>query len=183
MSTRSVCRAEPIASYFSLRAVPQVVDEAHVVSNESTELALALRLIQAGRRIGLTGYPLMNRLLELYTMLSLVTGVAFMSKALFNSEYIAPIEQGRKSGATPEERRAMVVAQTKLNLFQDAIVHRKGADVLVADLPPKNEVVVHCRASELQWKMVEAAYKHVSTSYATRKSLQVSSGITLRNRR
>ena len=133
-----------------------VCDEAHVIKNSASQVAQALKKLTCSRRICLTGYPLQNNLNEYWCMFDFVQPGFLGSYPEFKKNYEAPIEQGLGQDASPADVRKSKRSLLKLITTVSKILHRKDAQTLEKQLPPKHEFVVTCRLSEIQRKIYEA---------------------------
>ena len=121
-----------------------VLDEAQFVKNHTTKAAKAVRAIDARVRFALTGTPIENRLLELWSIFDfLMPGILGTSDA-FSKHFAAPVA----SGDTTAARRL----QTLVSPF---ILRRLKQDV-AQDLPDKNESLVLANMEGEQGKLYRA---------------------------
>ena len=134
-----------------------VIDEAHqYLKNPKTKTYKFIASLRARARLSLTGTPMQNNLMEVYSLLN-VTCRNVGSREDFKSFYATPIENSILRTHTGFE---LVLGQERQKLFNERIfkrnvLQRKKADVTGLDLPKKTETVVYCTLSELQ----TAAYK------------------------
>ena|GEM_PF-544628 len=71
-----------------------VADEAQAVKNASTLRSRALRRLEAGFTLALTGTPVENRASELWSLFRLIAPGLLGSEGAFREDYAAPIERG-----------------------------------------------------------------------------------------
>ncbi|GAA4873007.1 DEAD/DEAH box helicase [Serinicoccus chungangensis] len=113
------------------RALPwsaAVLDEAQVVKNRRSATYQAVRRLGASRTFAMTGTPLENTLMDLWSMTSLAAPGLFPRPEAFTQRYRTPIE----SGAAPEELARL---RRRVRPF---LLRRTKAQV-AADLPDKIE--------------------------------------------
>jgi superfamily II DNA or RNA helicase len=118
-------------SHEQLAAVPWglvVADEAQHVKNARSSTAKALRRIESGVRVALTGTPVENDLTELWSILDWVIPGLLGSRQAFRRVWASPIEAG--------------VHEAKARQFADLIgpflLRRRKSDPGIApELPPK----------------------------------------------
>lgn len=121
-----------IAHLADHRWVTVVLDEAQAIKNADTHTARAVRKLQAGQRIALTGTPVENRLSELWSIMHTVTPGLLGGAADFRRRYATPIEKSRDAEAAGRLRQ----------LTSPFLLRRTKADrTLVPDLPDKIEQV------------------------------------------
>ena len=134
---------ETFLSKFPFRYL--IMDEAQNVKNPRTESWKAARTIQSEQRIALTGTPVENRVLDLYSIVELITPSLLGSETSFNRRYAQPISQGQSKPLLELKER-----------LKPIILRRKKIDV-ESDLPPKIESVLRC---EMQAEQV-ALYRTI----------------------
>ena len=122
-----------------------VLDEAQYIKNARAAVTKAVKIIHAEHRFALTGTPIENRLLELWSIFDfLMPGFLYAQKE-FGDRFETPIARQRDEAAT-EQLRGMT---------GPFILRRKKMDVLT-DLPPKLEEVRYARFSGKQQKLYDA---------------------------
>ncbi|KAJ3373084.1 hypothetical protein GGF31_001071 [Allomyces arbusculus] len=133
-----------------------VFDEAHIFKNEKTQLSMLFHqqfLNSPARRIGLTGTPLQNSLIEYYNLTTIV-GENLGSREEFRDKCERPIMAGQNSDSTPAERRRAAYALEFLGEFLADIVLRRDNSLLKQDLPPLYEYVVYLDVTREQKALV-----------------------------
>ena len=70
-----------------------VLDEAQQVKNPGTAQARAVRSLEAGRRIAMTGTPVENRLAELWSLMHVLNPGLLGTARSFRDRFAAPIER------------------------------------------------------------------------------------------
>jgi SNF2 family DNA or RNA helicase len=112
-----------------------VLDEAQNIKNPSAKQSQAVRQLQAGFRIALTGTPIENRLSELWSILDFLNPGYLGNRQFFQRRFAMPIE---KYGDTDS-------LQTLRSLVQPFILRRLKTDKdIIQDLPEKQEMTVFC---------------------------------------
>lgn len=107
----------------------------------------SLTLLKARTKIGLTGTPIENRLLELKALFDVVLPGYLPSQAQYRELFVNPIE---KMG-DPDKK--MLLSR----LIQPFLMRRKKSEVL-DDLPEKIEEIAYCYLSEEQQKLYRDAF-------------------------
>lgn len=115
-----------------------VLDEAQQIKNPDAKVTQACFAIKAACRLALTGTPIENRLLDLWTLFRFLMPGLLGSRRRFEDHANAPKQELRRSF----ERRL----QKQIAPF---LLRRKKEQV-VAELPPKVEIDLICPISELQ---------------------------------
>ncbi|MBV0932077.1 DEAD/DEAH box helicase [Marinobacterium weihaiense] len=122
-----------------------VLDEAQAIKNPKTKLAKQVRAIQAQRRICLTGTPLENHLGELWALMDFALPGLLGGWQQFNQQFRKPIEND--NDADCQQGLARLVAPFML---------RRTKQDVVAELPPKSEMVQHVELGGRQRELYEA---------------------------
>lgn len=108
-----------------------ILDEAQFVKNAKTKAHRIARDIPARFKLAVTGTPMENNLMELWSMFSIVAPGLFPSARWFKDYYASPIEGGEDKKALPRLRQRI-----------RPLMKRRTKDLVAADLPEKNDVRV-----------------------------------------
>ena len=121
-----------------------VIDEAHLLKQQDTQLYKEIQALPGMRRIFLTGSPLQNSLGEYYSMLQLLApGVLGMTEGDFTRLLARPIKQGMLTGASDDEMRECDIHVHALRKQVELIVWEKSTSYLKEYIvKPKQEVCV-----------------------------------------
>ncbi len=76
-----------------------VFDEAHLLRNPGTKLHSAARQLRSNHRIALTGTPVQNSALELWSIFEFTMPGYLGDKSEFRSKYVTPIRAAFESGS------------------------------------------------------------------------------------
>ncbi|RZU60632.1 DEAD/DEAH box helicase [Zhihengliuella halotolerans] len=109
-----------------------VLDEAQFVKNKATKAHQAARDLTARFKLAITGTPMENNLMELWSIFSIVSPGLFPSAVRFAENYQRPIERQGLSEPLGRLRRRV-----------RPFMLRRTKDAVVTDLPPKQEQVLH----------------------------------------
>ncbi|NJL83915.1 MAG: hypothetical protein HC890_15045 [Chloroflexaceae bacterium] len=136
-----------------------VLDEAQNIKNPDTKQAKAVRNLNAGFRIALTGTPVENRLGELWSILQFLNPGYLGERQFFQRRFAIPIE---KYG----DRASL---QTLRSLVRPFILRRLKTDrSIIQDLPEKQEMNVYCSLSVEQGQryqqLVETSLAQIETT-------------------
>jgi superfamily II DNA or RNA helicase len=121
-----------------------VLDEAQTIKNEASQVARAACQIPGKFRVALSGTPVENRLLELWSLFRFTNPGLLGTRADFDERYAAPIAAGQASSA--ERLRA------KIRPF---LLRRLKRDV-APELPPRSDVVLYCELDEEERNVYDA---------------------------
>ncbi|MDY4011915.1 MAG: DEAD/DEAH box helicase [Fusobacterium gastrosuis] len=109
-----------------------ILDESQNIKNVGSQTAKAVMLLNAKKRIALSGTPIENNLLELYSLFRFLNPAMFGTIQEFNEDYVLPIQ---KYG----DKEAIQELKKKIYPF---ILRRIKKEVL-KDLPEKIEKVIY----------------------------------------
>ncbi len=83
-----------------------VLDEGHVIKNAKAKLTKAVKSIQAHHRLILSGTPIQNNVLELWSLFDFLMPGFLGTESYFNEKFGRPISLSRDNKATPKARDA-----------------------------------------------------------------------------
>ena len=124
-----------------------VLDEAQFIKNPPTRQARAIRLLDAQRRVALTGTPVENRLTELWSIMDFC-----------NPGHLGPAEDFRRRCAVPIERhRDQEKAESLRRLVHPFILRRLKSDpAVIVDLPARTETKEYATLTPVQAALYQA---------------------------
>lgn len=128
-----------IATLSDLSFSIAIFDEVQTAKNPYSQTHKSLRKIDAKMRLGLTGTPIENRLLELKALFDLILPGYLPNEAQFKALFVNPIEKFQDA-----EKQNLL-----LRFIRPFILRRKKAEVLL-ELPEKIEEISYCTLSEEQ---------------------------------
>ncbi|ORM38059.1 helicase SNF2 [Williamsia sp. 1135] len=108
-----------------------ILDEAQFVKNHNAKAHQCARRLAAPFKLAITGTPMENNLMELWSLLSITAPGLFARPQQFTDYFRKPIESG-----TEPERLATLRRRIKPMML------RRTKDQVAGDLPPKQEQVV-----------------------------------------
>ena len=129
-----------------------VLDEAQNIKNPKAAQTKAILKLQARHRLALTGTPVENRLLDLWSIFNFL-----------NPGYLGKETQFRKAFEIPIQKENSLVRSTVLKkLVQPFILRRLKTDKqIIKDLPDKVEHKQYCNLTKEQASLYEAVVKDV----------------------
>ena len=132
-----------------------ILDEAQHIKNRGTRNAQSVKLLESVHKLILTGTPIENSLLELWSLFDFLMPGLLSSYKRFVEKYL------RESGHSNRENLTQL--KRKVSPF---ILRRMKSDVL-KDLPPVSQIVYHCQLTpsqqELYTNYVNTAREELST--------------------
>ncbi|XP_047310658.1 protein PHOTOPERIOD-INDEPENDENT EARLY FLOWERING 1 [Impatiens glandulifera] len=127
-----------------------ILDEAHLIKNWKSQRWQTLLNFNSKRRILLTGTPLQNDLMELWSLMHFLMPHVFQSHQEFKDWFCNPIS-GMVEG---QEKINKEVIDRLHNVLRPFILRRMKRDV-EKQLPMKIEHVINCRLSRRQRNLYE----------------------------
>ena len=127
-----------------------ILDEAHMIKNWRSQRWQTLLHFNTKRRLLLTGTPLQNDLMELWSLMHFLMPHVFASHDDFRAWFANPLA-GTVEEGTAVNRQLVGRLHGVLRPF---LLRRLKADV-EKGLPPKSEAVVRCRLSKRQRRLYE----------------------------
>jgi SNF2 family DNA or RNA helicase len=148
------------AQYRGLEFDTVALDEAQHIKNRQTQNAQAVKVLRAAHKIALTGTPLENSVLDLWSLFDFLMPGYLGAAADFRERYELPIARDRS--ATAQARLAR-----RLRPF---ILRRRKREV-AADLPEKIEQVSYCELGDdqraLYQQVLDAGRREILDSVKT----------------
>lgn len=126
-----------------------VLDESQNIKNINSQTTKAVLLLNAKKRVALSGTPIENNLLELYSLFRFLNPEMFGSVQKFTSDYIVPIQKYSDTLTIEELRK-------KIYPF---LLRRVKKEVL-ADLPDKIEKLVYVDMNDEHRRFYEERRKY-----------------------
>lgn len=119
-------------AYHSVAWAGLILDEAQFVKNKATKAHHAARDLNARFKLAITGTPMENNLMELWSIFAIVSPGLFPSGLRYAEQYQRPIEKQGLDEPLARLRR-------RIRPF----MLRRTKSAVVTDLPPKQEQVLH----------------------------------------
>ncbi len=110
-----------------------ILDEAQQTKNHQSKIYQCARRLAAPFKLAITGTPLENNLMELWSLLSITAPGLFPQPGWFRDHYAKPIE-------TQGKDHAELIAQLRRRI--KPLVKRRTKEQVAADLPAKQEQVL-----------------------------------------
>lgn len=155
-----------LTTYDALNIVPELkkykwflitFDEAHKLKNSDSKIAQISRQLPSVRRLLLTGTPLMNNVMELWSLLNFLMPQLFSSKEDFNQWFQLDANQNNASKDLNQDQKLLVV-QVLHRIMRPFMLRRTKQD-LENKLPDKIEINVSIGLSQLQLKIYQDLLK------------------------
>ncbi|MFV0317505.1 MAG: SNF2-related protein [Microthrixaceae bacterium] len=130
--------------YQSLDWEMLVLDEAQFVKNHKGKTYQCTRRLDAPMKLAITGTPLENSLMDLWSLLSITAPGLYPDPQRFSEVYRSPIESGRAPELLGTLRRRIA-----------PLMRRRTKDEVLTDLPPKIEQTVEVELSTRHAKIYQ----------------------------
>lgn len=121
-----------------------ILDESQSIKNSNSMLFKTMRILKSNHRLSLTGTPVENNTLELWTQMEFLNPGILGSRKEFLRKFARPIETNGDRDATEKLKK----------IIYPFILRRKKEDV-VKELPDKSEIILYSRMEEKQSAIYE----------------------------
>jgi SNF2 family DNA or RNA helicase len=140
-----------------------VVDEAQNIKNPKTAQTKAILKLRSNHRLALTGTPVENRLLDLWSIFNFLNPGYLGTQARFRKEFELPIQKDNS------------LSQSELlkKLVQPFILRRVKTDqAIIKDLPDKVEHKQYCNLTKEQASLYQAVVEDVEEALEAAEGMQ-----------
>jgi len=121
-----------------------VLDESQAIKNPSSLTARNLSKLHSDHKMALTGTPIENSLLDIWSQMHFLNPGLLGSYGFFEKQYIKPIEK------STDQRKSM-----ELRKILDPFILRRTKKQVASELPEKIEKIHFCEMSEAQAELYE----------------------------
>ncbi|KAJ3392307.1 TATA-binding protein-associated factor mot1 [Lobulomyces angularis] len=136
-----------------------ILDEGHIIKNTKTKLTKAVKTVKAMKRIILSGTPIQNSVLELWSLFDFLMPGFLGTERQFNERFGKPILNSRDAKSSSKEQEQGALALEALHRQVLPFVLRRMKEDVLHDLPPKIIQDYECELSDLQ-KMLYEEFGH-----------------------
>lgn len=133
-----------------------VIDESQAIKNPASQTAKALQKIHGIYRLALTGTPIENTLLDIWSQMQFLNPGLLGSYGYFEKNYIKSIEKN-----SVEQTKNLEQKVRELRKILDPFVLRRTKKQVAKELPEKIEKIHYCEMTEEQ----EILYNNVKNQY------------------
>lgn len=137
-----------------------ILDESQAIKNPAAAITKAVQQLRSKHRLILTGTPLENTTLDLWSQISFVNPGLLGTQAFFKKEYLLPIEKKHDMDKL-----------AKLKSVIKPFILRRLKTQVATELPEKIENVQYCTMTDEQ----EEAYEKVKSQYRNEILKQIES--------
>ncbi|CAG8444968.1 8385_t:CDS:10 [Ambispora gerdemannii] len=132
-----------------------ILDEGHVIKNGRTKITKAVKSVKANHRLILSGTPIQNNVLELWSLFDFLMPGFLGTEKQFNERFGKPILSSRDSKSSSKEQEAGALALEALHKQVLPFLLRRLKEDVLNDLPPKIIQDYYCELSDLQKQLYE----------------------------
>lgn len=132
-----------------------VLDEGHIIKNGKTKCSKAIKQLFANHRMILSGTPIQNNVLELWSLFDFLMPGFLGSEKQFQVRFSRPILASRDAKSSPKEQEAGALAMESLHRQVLPFLLRRVKEDVLTDLPPKITQDLLCELSPLQERLYE----------------------------
>ncbi|PSN67987.1 hypothetical protein BS50DRAFT_354219 [Corynespora cassiicola Philippines] len=154
ITSYDICRNDnDILRPFSWNYV--VLDEGHLIKNSKSKTSQAVKNFQSNHRLILSGTPIQNNVLELWSLFDFLMPGFLGTEKVFQERFAKPIAASRfaKSSSKEQERGALAIEALHKQVLPFLL--RRLKEEVLDDLPPKILQNYYCDLSDLQRKLFE----------------------------
>ncbi|HEX8350469.1 MAG TPA: SNF2-related protein, partial [Hymenobacter sp.] len=121
-----------------------ILDESQAIKNPSSTTSQAVRGLNSRHRLILTGTPVENSTMDLWSQMSFINPGLLGSQAFFRKEFLKPIEKGKDEART-----------RKLHALIKPFILRRHKAQVAKELPAKIENLSYCSMTDEQAQCYE----------------------------
>jgi len=123
-----------------------ILDESQAIKNPNSNIAKAVKKLNAKFRLILTGTPLENSTMDLWSQMTFINPGLLGTSSFFKNEFLNPIEKKNDQSKT-----------NKLYSIIKPFILRRHKSQVATELPPKIENIQYCGMTPLQEEKYEEA--------------------------
>ncbi|KAI9293362.1 hypothetical protein K502DRAFT_293841, partial [Neoconidiobolus thromboides FSU 785] len=132
-----------------------ILDEGHIIKNGKTKITKAIKQIKANHRLILSGTPIQNNVLELWSLFDFLMPGFLGTEKSFNEMYSKPILASREAKSSSKEQEAGALALEALHKQVLPFLLRRLKEDVLDDLPPKIIQDYYCDLGEVQKQLYD----------------------------
>lgn len=132
-----------------------VLDEGHLIKNPAAKTTLAVKILKSNHRLILSGTPIQNNVLELWSLFDFLMPGFLGTEKVFKDRFAKPIAASRFSKSSSKEQERGALAVEALHKQVLPFLLRRLKEEVLDDLPPKIIQNYYCDLSDFQKKLFE----------------------------
>ncbi len=129
-----------------------ILDESQAIKNPTSNIAKSVNTLNSRHRLILTGTPLENSTMDLWSQISFINPGLLGNKNFFKKEFLIPIEKKNDEGKTK-----------RLYSIIKPFIMRRHKSQVATELPPKSENIQYSsmtKPQQEQYEEVKAYYRN-----------------------
>ncbi|CAN6448955.1 unnamed protein product [Victoria cruziana] len=142
-----------------------ILDEGHIIKNSKSKITCAVKQLRADHRLILTGTPIQNNVLELWSLFDFLMPGFLGTERQFQAAYGKPLLAAKDPKCSAKDAEAGCLAMEALHKQVMPFLLRRTKDEVLSDLPEKIIQDRYCDLSPVQI----ALYEQFSSSDAKRE--------------
>lgn len=132
-----------------------ILDEGHIIKNSKSKITCAVKQLKAEHRLILSGTPIQNNVLELWSLFDFLMPGFLGTERQFQATYGKPLLAAKDSKCSAKDAEAGVLALEALHKQVMPFLLRRTKDEVLSDLPEKIIQDRYCDLSPVQLKLYE----------------------------
>ncbi|CEH18076.1 snf2 chromatin remodeling protein [Ceraceosorus bombacis] len=132
-----------------------ILDEGHIIKNAKTKTTQAVKKVRAQHRLLLSGTPIQNNVLELWSLFDFLMPGFLGTEQSFQVRYAKPIGAAREGKVSSREQEAATLALEALHKQVLPFLLRRLKEDVLDDLPPKIIQDIECELGLVQRKLYD----------------------------
>ncbi|MDF2442263.1 MAG: hypothetical protein JWR01_466, partial [Subtercola sp.] len=125
-----------------------ILDEAQFIKNHTSKLHACAKELDAPFKLAITGTPLENNLMELWSLFDIVAPGLFPATSRFTEEYVRPIERMLDDSLMPKLRRRI-----------RPLMMRRTKQLVAPELPAKQEQLLQITLSPAHRRLYDTYFQ------------------------
>ncbi|RZC50868.1 hypothetical protein C5167_019290 [Papaver somniferum] len=137
-----------------------ILDEGHIIKNSKSKITGAVKQLKAEHRLILSGTPIQNNVLELWSLFDFLMPGFLGTERQFQASYGKPLLAAKDAKCSAKDAEAGVLAMEALHKQVMPFLLRRTKDQVLSDLPAKIILDRYCDLSPVHLEL----YKQFSGS-------------------
>ncbi|KAG9442446.1 hypothetical protein H6P81_018300 [Aristolochia fimbriata] len=132
-----------------------ILDEGHIIKNSKSKITNAVKQLKAEHRLILSGTPIQNNVLELWSLFDFLMPGFLGTERQFQANYGKPLQAAKDPKCSAKDAEAGALAMEALHKQVMPFLLRRTKDEVLSDLPEKIIQDRYCDLSPVQLKLYE----------------------------
>ena len=156
-----------------------ILDEGHKIRNPDADITQAVKGLDTPHRLLLSGSPIQNRLVELWSLFDFVFPGRLGTLPIFQTHFEVPIAAGGFANASKFQVQTAYKCALELRELIDPYLLRRLKSDVALQLPDKQEQVLFCQLTKQQRRLYERALSSPEVARAIEGSAKVFGALTM----